>query len=746
MSESTTIIIELVSALPEVYQPVFGHPELSHPASRPCLDRLVYIRKVYSLLSLRLGRPLRVLDLGCAQGFFSLHLAKDGAEVVGIDDREANIRLCAALRDETANNTACFRVTKIEDYIQEIQPGQFDLFLGLSVFHHLCHAHGFSETQSIVSCLAERISVGVFELALAEEPLYWAPSLPKDERSLLSPYSFIWELGRIPTHLSAATRPIIVASSAYWLLEESCGRIEAAATESHAFAQGAHQMTRRYFRGEGLLVKTLSLKGSRASLNRAELINEARFLESPPPGFTPVPRIHGWHANNDQGWLIRDELPGQLLSIIQEGGKTYDAERIIGDLLVQLAALERAGLFHNDIRVWNTLVLDGGDATLIDYGAIAKIPEDCLSHEHPVISFLVFLEEVALGATRPNPLLRLPYSNPTDLPRHLGHLARRIWDHPMDQWSFHLYLQLFQEREEGRTPWAQDGAPLPRVANLQRYITLYEARLTEADTALTARERDASARLGQVEQLTALLHQSQSDASKRQDQVAELTRLLGDRDKFNAAAQAQIRELTTLAKSRETESTARAKQIEQLSALLLQSQSDASKRQEQVAELTRLLVTSQADGAKRFEQIQQLTEWVTSLSSDNTEQRRQVSELSKWLNEKEITLKKLSEAHLTAECTINTLEGRLRAGEEEHEREQRRLSTTLQASKANSANLEQTLRRLGECRWVRWGRHLGLIPDIRTTPSTNFATQKMKKEHISGSAVDDSPPQKPEAK
>lgn len=59
-----------VAALPEKYQPIFGHPELSEGSSRGCEDRFVLIRECARRLQGELGRPLRVLDLGCAQGFF----------------------------------------------------------------------------------------------------------------------------------------------------------------------------------------------------------------------------------------------------------------------------------------------------------------------------------------------------------------------------------------------------------------------------------------------------------------------------------------------------------------------------------------------------------------------------------------------------------------------------------------------------------------------------------------------------
>lgn len=74
----TNKLSELVEALPEFYQPIFGHGEWDDKPLRNCKDRLPIIEKIYDDLSKKLGRPLRVLDLGCAQGFFSLNLAIRG--------------------------------------------------------------------------------------------------------------------------------------------------------------------------------------------------------------------------------------------------------------------------------------------------------------------------------------------------------------------------------------------------------------------------------------------------------------------------------------------------------------------------------------------------------------------------------------------------------------------------------------------------------------------------------------------
>jgi O-antigen chain-terminating bifunctional methyltransferase/kinase len=79
MSDETSALADAVSRLPELYQPIFEHPELGIGPSRVCDDRPALLVPIYEALSSELGRPPRVLDLGCSQGYFSLHWPPEGA-------------------------------------------------------------------------------------------------------------------------------------------------------------------------------------------------------------------------------------------------------------------------------------------------------------------------------------------------------------------------------------------------------------------------------------------------------------------------------------------------------------------------------------------------------------------------------------------------------------------------------------------------------------------------------------------
>ena len=76
------MIKDLVSKLPEIYQTIYGHPE--YKTSRNCDHRLNYITDIVKAYQEKnkekTGKTnVKVLDIGCAQGYYSLHLA-DGLQ------------------------------------------------------------------------------------------------------------------------------------------------------------------------------------------------------------------------------------------------------------------------------------------------------------------------------------------------------------------------------------------------------------------------------------------------------------------------------------------------------------------------------------------------------------------------------------------------------------------------------------------------------------------------------------------
>ncbi|MEW6682914.1 MAG: methyltransferase domain-containing protein [Nitrospirota bacterium] len=436
-------IPSLVAALPEVYQPIYGHPEISWSASRECGDRLNEIVAVYEALSANHRRPLRVLDLGCAQGFISLSLAAQGAVVVGIDNLAANVAVCNALREANPTFDVQFREAAIESTIEHLNPGEFDLVLGLSVLHHLCHRYGKDRVREWTTALTAKAEIAVFELGVASEPLDWAKSLPEDERYLLDGVPFVHELSRFPTHLSEIMRPLYVCSSRYWYLDGKLGAFAKWTTSSHSLAGEAHEGTRRYFFGEGQLAKVFRLTGRLAKPNRDEIEQEAEFLDSPPPGFPRAPSLFTKGTTDREAWLAREALGGDLLIDLIRGQVAYDSRAILLDVLDQLCALEEVGLYHRDVRVWNVIVGPDGRASLIDFGAISKKREDCIWPSDVILSFVIFVRDVsARSVDRAFP--RQPFISPYNLPDPFNRWILSVWHQPVAVWSFKLLRESLQ--------------------------------------------------------------------------------------------------------------------------------------------------------------------------------------------------------------------------------------------------------------------------------------------------------------
>lgn len=438
----------LVAALPEKYQPIYAHPELSDGSSRGCEDRLVLIRECAHQLSKVLGRPLRVLDLGCAQGFFSLSLAAEGHSAHGVDFLDLNVNVCKALASEHPQFDASFEHGKVEDVIERLQPGDYDLVLGLSVFHHLVHERGVASVAALCRKLSEVVGAGIYELALREEPLYWGPSLPQDPAELLSSYAFIRMLARQATHLSSIARPLYFASSRYWSVADQIGSFDAWSGESHAHGLGTHQYSRRYYFGETTFVKKMTLgMGGRAEINLHEFHNEVAFLRRPPAGYT-APRLIAELNDASDVFLVREMMPGRLLSELIDENVDYDADRVVADLLDQLVALERDGLYHNDVRCWNVLMSPEGGATLIDYGAISTERKDCSWLEDLLLSFLITTKEILERIVVPARPGREPALDFMGLPPRYRNAFVQLFGQESSHWTFAELRRLLAEASD----------------------------------------------------------------------------------------------------------------------------------------------------------------------------------------------------------------------------------------------------------------------------------------------------------
>ncbi len=195
-----TTLDELISQLPELYQPVYGRASdgTSRSADSP---RTAHILSIIDLVEAHFGRPLRILDLGSAQGYYCFLAAERHHHATGVDYLPINIAVSRAIHAQHPELSVDFVEADLDGVAALVAEGDFDLVLGLSILHHIVHRNGHRATAALVQQLRDNVPFGLFEMALRDEPLYWAESLPDDPRVTLAPYEFIRELdtGRRPT-------------------------------------------------------------------------------------------------------------------------------------------------------------------------------------------------------------------------------------------------------------------------------------------------------------------------------------------------------------------------------------------------------------------------------------------------------------------------------------------------------------------------------------------------------------------
>ena len=471
----------LVGDLPEIYQPIFGHSKLSSRISRGCEDRLSEIVAVYQKLTAHLGRPLRVLDLGCAQGYFCLSLAKLGATTLGIDFDARNINVCRFLADSAPKLRCSFEVAFIEDALPRLQTGEFDLVLGLSVFHHLAHQFGAVSVQKMLAEVSDKVTAGLFELALDSEPPSWAISQPTNPKKLLAGFGFMTEIARHPTHLSDIKRPLYFASNRVWLLSGRMEGFDHWTRRSHSYDGELKQGTRAYFFGGRLFAKHFMLDHeSCREDNLCDHLNEVAFLSGPPEGFQ-APRLVLHGCTESEAWCVRESVPGDLLSDMIRMDKPYNAPAIIDDVVKHLAVLEANGLFHDDVRTWNVIVGRDDRATLIDYGAISKKDRDCSWPFNLFLAFFTFLSETINRKIIDTSTIRFPAVNPQTFEEPYRSVLFRFLELPPGEWSYAVLRDEFLEAgssAERSSPLAQTGVgTILQAADEALHIQLYEIGL-----------------------------------------------------------------------------------------------------------------------------------------------------------------------------------------------------------------------------------------------------------------------------
>jgi len=366
--EKNMNVVHAVENLPEIYQNIYGHPEYDGETSRKCREREVIIKKVVNDYRRSTGKEtIKVLDLGCAQGYYSFTLAEMGCKVDGIDFLDKNIELCNVIKRETGLSCSFHEKEISIEMIEQLEEKSYDLILFFSVVHHITHKRGFAYAHKLFSSLADKGHIVLTELALKAEPCYWRKKLPEKYESWFSNVAFFKELGFFETHLSEIVRPLIIYSNDYCYLKEDFYGINE--TKKSAYPGKSENDLKRYYicNNKSVLVKMYRIKDNEML---SELEIEMNFIRNN-SDLSFLPKLIGFEKTKDYYIVATKICFGRTLREVISDSKEINYEKIFLDVLSNLIELEKRGFYHGDMRAWNICIDEVKDeAFVIDFGAI----------------------------------------------------------------------------------------------------------------------------------------------------------------------------------------------------------------------------------------------------------------------------------------------------------------------------------------------------------------------------------------
>ncbi|MFC7520580.1 methyltransferase domain-containing protein [Xanthomonas populi] len=677
-----------------------------------------------------LGRPLRVLDFGCAQGFFSLSLAAKGHRVHGVDFLDRNIALCQALASDNPALEASFEHATVEEVIERLEDREYDLVLGLSVFHHLVHAQGVERVRRLCQKLADSTEAGIFEMALREEPLYWAASLPSDPAELLAGYSFTRLLSRQTTHLSAIARPLYFASSRLWYADGVVGKFNSWSGESHAHGRGTHQYSRRYYFGDCVFVKKMTLGiGDRAQINLKEFQNEVDFLRNPPDGYR-APRLIAALEDRSDLFLAREMMKGRLLSELIDDETLYDADRVVSELLDQLVALERAGLYHNDVRCWNVLMTRDGHAVLIDYGAISSEATDSSWLDDPLLAFLITVKEILERHIVPTSPSREPALDLMSLPFRYRNAFIRLFGRAQTHWTFKELqdnLALPESVSDEVPEWMSIYQYLQRsLRTYSGYVRALSTHSEHEHAALMASESSLARVLDDAQQGQEKLVALQTEIEMAADRYHDLEENSLRMAKWSKELEEHAKELEERANALGKSTGQLSEQAAVLESRALEAEAGRDRFREQAAELQARAATFEANNLElshritelevELEERQRARELAELLAADLGRLTAERDQLQEEVAEKQLSNERLEAKVVELHSNVDSLLQRIERSETSGEHDRRRLKELQANLSQRNQDVETSRARVRELEYIVGGLE-GLIADFHTSRS-----------------------------
>lgn len=225
-SQYNAELLSLINNLPCQYQNIYGHPEFDKQTRgircAEIRDNIIEIIKQYKELTGK--NKIKILDIGCAQGFFSLECAKMELDVTGIDFENKNIDLCKFLNKEF-NLSAKFQRKILDlEFVKSLNDNEYDIIFLFNIIHHVANGfsygrkvNGYNYAKKVMKILSKKCKILLGIYASSEENFPWAKSIAQNYRAWISDFKYSNEVGFVYVKGAQQNlfRPFIFSSNSF---------------------------------------------------------------------------------------------------------------------------------------------------------------------------------------------------------------------------------------------------------------------------------------------------------------------------------------------------------------------------------------------------------------------------------------------------------------------------------------------------------------------------------------------------
>jgi predicted Ser/Thr protein kinase len=269
-------------------------------------------------------------------------------------------------------------------------------------------------------------------------------------------------------------RVLLFCSNRYWYADGYLDAFDSWTPYSHEMVGDLRQGWRRYFFSADTIIKNYCLYGQPGRDNRRDMEFEVSFLLSPPVKNEPIPRLVAYHIGERDAVLVMERLPGILLTTAIKQNRDYDPALVLRNTLRSLDALERVGLFHNDLEIWNVLVGNDGSSALIDFASITGEERSAWLPYSLIHCFFLFAQNVIHRQLPSFSTAQFPVK-PFSFPRDLRRWAALVWTHPPGERNFALLKSCLDTALEGRPLQRRRSGLIGRILRLYQRLSYHRA-------------------------------------------------------------------------------------------------------------------------------------------------------------------------------------------------------------------------------------------------------------------------------